>query len=79
LAVKATSALAKDSASKLSYKIDTGNYIELDAPLLILGTWVNSIVSGPDLKISFKLDPKPSNDSKDAVKVEIITGWPEAT
>lgn len=67
LPVKATSALAKNSSLILSYKIgDAGNFIELDALLSILGAWVNSIVQD-DQKISFKLDPKPSNDSNDAV------------
>lgn len=56
--------------------------IELDAPLLMLGTWVSSIV--PDgLKMAFKLEPKPDKNSvkfaKDVVKVEIIAGWAEAS
>lgn len=82
LVVKATPALAPDSPSKLKYKIDAGSLIELDAPLLILGTWVGSIVPD-DLKMSFKLEPKPDKNSvkfaKDAVKVEIIAGWAEAS
>jgi hypothetical protein len=82
LVIKATSALAPESPSKLKYLIGSGSFIELDAPLLILGTWVNSIVTGPDLQISFKLDPIPDKNSvkyaKDAVKLEIITGWAEA-
>jgi hypothetical protein len=80
--VKATFTLAKDSTSKLMYKIGeaTGtSFVELNAPLLLLGSWVGSLAVNDTLKISFKLDPKPGNDSKDNVKVEIITGWPEAT
>lgn len=80
LTVKATSNLAKDSSSTLKYDIgNSGTFVELDAPLFVLGTWVKSIV--PDnLTISLKLDPKPSTtDSKDAVKVEVLIGWAEAT
>ena|GEM_PF-3415825 len=63
LVVKATPTLAPGSLSKLKYKIDAGSLIELDAPLVILGTWVSSIV--PDgLKMSFKLEPKPGKNRK---------------
>ncbi|HEY9620562.1 MAG TPA: hypothetical protein V6C78_09335 [Crinalium sp.] len=79
LLIKATSTLAKDSLSKLSYKIgDAGTFVGLDAPLFLLGTWVSSLAQN-DLKISFKLEPKPTSDSKDSVKVEILTGWQEAS
>jgi hypothetical protein len=76
--VKATFTLAKDSTSKLMYKIgDGGTLVELDAPLLLLGSWVGAL-SEDTLKISFELKPAPANDSKDTVKIEIITGWAEA-
>jgi hypothetical protein len=77
LSVKATSTLAKDSLSKLTYSIDTGKFVELDAPILILGSWVNFII--PDsMKMSFELKPKPADDSKDSITVDIIVGWAEA-
>ena len=79
LLIKATGNLAKDSSSKLLYKIgDAKDFAGLDAPLLLLGTWVSSLIKS-EQKISFKLAPKPTNDSNDAVKVEILTGWKEAS
>ena len=80
LLIKATSTLAKDSSSKIKYKIDKMNedFVELNAPLLLLGKWVSSLIKN-EQKITFKLEPKPADDSKDAVKVEILTGWQEAS
>ena len=77
LSVKATSTLANDSLSKLTYAIDTGKFVELDAPVLILGTWVNFIIPDP-MKMSFELKPKPFDGSKDSITVDIIVGWAEA-
>ena len=77
LSVKATSTLAKDSLSKLTYAIDTGKFVELDAPVLILGSWVNFIIPDP-MKMSFELKPKPFDGSKDSITVDIIVGWAEA-
>jgi hypothetical protein len=77
LSVKATNALAKDSLSKLTYAIDSGSFVELDAPVLILGTWVNFIIPDP-IKMSFDLKPKPADGSKDSITVDIIVGWAEA-
>jgi hypothetical protein len=77
LSVKATSTLAKDSLSKLTYAIDTGKFVELDAPILMLGSWVNFII--PDsMKMSFELKPKPADGSNDSITVDIIVGWAEA-
>ncbi|HEY9666603.1 MAG TPA: hypothetical protein V6C91_07345 [Coleofasciculaceae cyanobacterium] len=79
LLIKATSTLAKDSTSKLSYKIgDAPDFVELTAPLFLLGTWIGSLIKS-EQKILFKLEPKPANDSNDTVKVEILTGWQEAS
>lgn len=80
LLIKATSTLAKDSSSKIKYKIEKMNddFVELNAPLLLLGKWVSSLIKN-EQKISFKLELQPANDSKDAVKVEILTGWQEAS
>jgi hypothetical protein len=98
LVVKATSALAKDSQSKLKYSIEevspttgTGTgagtttviWLDLDAPLFILGTWVNSILpKDKDKKISFKREPDPSGKpefKKDTFQIEVLIGWSEAT
>jgi len=77
LSVKATSTLAKDSLSKFTYAIDTGKFVELDAPILMLGSWVNFII--PDsMKMSFELKPKPADGSNDSITVDIIVGWAEA-
>ena len=77
LSVKATSTLAKDSLSKLIYAIDTGKSVELDAPILMLGSWVNFIIPDP-MKMSFELKPKPADGSKDSITDDIIVGWAEA-
>jgi hypothetical protein len=72
--IKATFTL-KDSKSKLMYKIgDAGTSAELDAPLLLLGSWVGFMVKDGKLKMTFELKPVPT-DPKDTVKIEIITGW----
>ncbi|MBD1848327.1 hypothetical protein H6F89_34265 [Cyanobacteria bacterium FACHB-63] len=82
LVVKSTSNLAADSPSKLQYKIgDAESFVELDAPLLILETWMNAIAPD-DLKIFLKLEPELDKNAakfaKDSVKVEIVTGWADA-
>lgn len=81
LVVKSTSSLAPDSPSKLNYKIGNGTPTALDAPLLILGSWINGIVAD-DLTLTFQIEPKPDNTkpkyAKDAVTVEVITGWADA-
>jgi hypothetical protein len=77
--VKSTATFAPGSKSKLEYKIsDTGSFVELDAPLLFLGSWIRSIVATSEVKLVFQftLDSAPTS-SKDSVRVEILTGWPE--
>lgn len=92
--VKATLTKAKDSPTKLIYKVgSSGTFVEMDAPLLMSGSWVASLATDTSLQISVQLavaktsqaqnaggsgfDPLP-DDSTDLAKVEIITGWAEA-
>ncbi len=80
LVIKVTRALTQGSSSKFNYKLDPGNYQELDDPLLmIVGTWVNAITPN-DLTLSFNLELDQSSPkySKDYVTVEIIMGREKA-
>lgn len=80
LTIKAKKTFAPDSSSELTYKVgDDGEEETLDAPLLIAGTWLKSLIASNDddeLIISFNLDPGDSSD--DYVNVEVIFGKPEA-
>lgn len=79
LIVRTTKPLPDDSPSKLKYKIgDAGAFVELDAPLFLLGTWITSFNSPANgLKITFQIDPAPDPDSEESVEVEVAIGWTE--
>lgn len=83
--VKATPKLAVDSKIQLKYKIGdiTKDYVPMDAPLLLFGSWISALVAD-ELKIYIKLSSIDGDckdlviNDKDTIKVEILTGWNDA-
>jgi hypothetical protein len=76
--VKVTSTFAQGSTSKLEYQIGSGTSSVVDTPLLLLGSWIRSMIASDELKLVFDFKIATGEAySKDSIKVEIITGWPE--
>ena len=78
--VSASSGSGSESGAGSGSGTSTVDWKDLDAPLLILGTWVKSVLQ-KDVKISFQLvkDESKPEFSKDVFQIEIIIGWAEAT
>ncbi len=77
LAIKSKKMFADGSTSGITYQIGSATALPLEAPLLIAGTWLQSLLEGTDaLTIAFAFTA--DNTTEDYVTVEVIFGKPEA-
>lgn len=78
LAIKSKTMFATDSTSAITYQVGSAEALSLEAPLLIAGTWLKSLLQGTEpLTIAFAFTP--DSTTEDYVTVEVIFGKPEAT
>ncbi|MDJ0728830.1 MAG: hypothetical protein QNJ33_02450 [Crocosphaera sp.] len=78
LVIKTKKMFATDSASTITYQIGSATALPLEAPLLMAGTWLRSLLEGTgELTIAFAFTPDGATE--DYVTVEVIFGKPEAT